>query len=126
MTAACYTYYDNSVSVTHHKSVSLPPGATFNDETLRRRHRLRLVQAPRLKALRRGGEFLVPGPNTSFKVLQPGEPFLFKLHSPRNFIVGGGFFLKFLPLPVSLAWEAFKEGNGARSLDAVKTRIAKY
>jgi hypothetical protein len=25
-----------------------------------------------------------------------GEPFLFKLHAPRNYIVGGGFFTKFL------------------------------
>lgn len=26
----------------------------------------------------------------SFRALKPGELFLFKLHSPRNFIVGGG------------------------------------
>ena len=61
-----------------------------------------------------------------FKVLQWGEPFLFKLHAPRNFIVGGGFFTKFLRLPVSLAWETFGEANGARSLDEVRIRIAKY
>ena len=29
---------------------------------------------------------------TDFKAVQPGELFLFKLHSPRNFIVGGGVF----------------------------------
>lgn len=28
----------------------------------------------------------------NFRALQPGELFLFKLHAPRNFIVGGGIF----------------------------------
>jgi putative restriction endonuclease len=36
--------------------------------------------------------FWQPGGRTNFKALQPGELFLFKLHSPRNFIVGGGVF----------------------------------
>lgn len=70
--------------------------------------------------------FWRPSSQLGFKVLQWGEPFLFKLHSPRNFIVGGGFFTKFLQLPVNLAWEAFGEANGARSLDEVRLRIAKY
>jgi len=58
--------------------------------------------------------------------LKWSEPFLFKLHSPRNFIVGGGFFTKFLKLPVSLAWQTFGEANGATSLDGVRLRVAKY
>jgi hypothetical protein len=33
---------------------------------------------------------------------------------PRDFIVGGGFFLKFSLLPTSLAWDAFGVANGAR------------
>jgi len=70
--------------------------------------------------------FWKPSSQLGFKVLQWGEPFLFKLHAPRNFIVGGGFFTKFLRLPVSLAWETFGEANGARSLDEVRIRIAKY
>jgi putative restriction endonuclease len=70
--------------------------------------------------------FWRPSPNATFKALSYGEPFLFKLHSPRNFIVGGGFFTKFLQLPVSLAWDAFGEGNGARTLEDVKERIAHY
>jgi putative restriction endonuclease len=70
--------------------------------------------------------FWKPSSQLGFKVLQWGEPFLFKLHAPRNFIVGGGFFTKFLRLPVSLAWETFGEANGARSLDEVRVRIAKY
>ena len=52
--------------------------------------------------------------------------FLFKLHSPRNFIVGGGFFTRFLPLPLSLAWAAFGEANGAKSLAEARVRISKY
>ncbi len=70
--------------------------------------------------------FWRPSPDMPFKALQPGEPFLFKLHSPLNFIAGGGFFAKFLTLPVSLAWDAFGEGNGARSLAEVKQQIGKY
>jgi len=70
--------------------------------------------------------FWRPSPSASFKALQPCELFLFKLHAPRNFIVGGGFFTRFLPLPLSLAWGAFGEANGARSLDEVRTRISKY
>ena len=56
----------------------------------------------------------------------PGEPLLFKLHSPRNFIAGGGFFAKFVPLPLSLAWEAFGIGNGVYSLEEGRRRISKY
>lgn len=70
--------------------------------------------------------FWRPSPTATFKALSYGEPFLFKLHAPRNYIVGGGFFTKFMQLPVSLAWEAFGEGNGARSLEEVKARIARY
>ena len=33
--------------------------------------------------------FWQPGGSRAFKTLLPGEPFLFKLHSPRNYIVGG-------------------------------------
>src|SRR6266849_1655721 len=70
--------------------------------------------------------FWRPSSTATFKALQWGEPFLFKLHSPRNFIVGGGFFTKFLQLPVSLAWDAFREANGATSLEEVRLRTAKY
>ena len=51
-----------------------------------------------------------------FKALQPGELFLFKLHAPRNFIVGGGVFAHANVLPCSLGWEAFGEANGASRL----------
>ena len=62
----------------------------------------------------------------NFRALQPGELFLFKLHAPRNFIVGGGIFAYANALPCSLAWEAFGEANGARSAGEMRARIAKY
>ena len=61
-----------------------------------------------------------------FRALQPGEMFLFKLHAPRNVIVGGGIFTYANVLPCSLVWEAFKEANGARSEQEMRTRIVKY
>ena len=48
--------------------------------------------------------FWQPGGNREFHTLSPGEPFLFKLHSPMNFIVGGGFLARYSPLPAELAW----------------------
>ena len=70
--------------------------------------------------------FWRPSPTAGFSALHPGELFLFKLHAPRNFIAGGAFFTKFTSLPVSLAWEAFGLGNGARTLEEVRRRISKY
>lgn len=69
--------------------------------------------------------FWAPSSN-SFKALQPGELFLFKLHAPRNFIVGGGVFAHANALPCSLAWAAFGEANGAKSQKEMRERIAKY
>jgi putative restriction endonuclease len=63
---------------------------------------------------------------TSFRALEPGELFLFKLHAPRNVIVGGGIFAYSTTLPCSLAWEAFGEANGARSAREMRARIARY
>jgi len=59
--------------------------------------------------------FWQPGGRSQFKSLQPGEPFLFKLHSPLNYITGGGFFAHHTIIPVSMAWQAFGEKNGASS-----------
>lgn len=70
--------------------------------------------------------FWRPSSTASFKALRTGEMMLFKLHAPRNFIVGGGFFTRFVQLPISLAWEAFREGNGVRSLSEMRDRIARY
>jgi len=45
----------------------------------------------------------------SFKAIGPYDLFLFKLHSPLNYIAGGGLFVRYATLPVSLAWDAFRE-----------------
>jgi len=63
------------------------------------------------------------GGSRAFRSLQPGEPFLFKLHSPLNYIVGGGFFAHWTRLPISLAWEAFGEKNGALSFEDMRYLI---
>jgi len=62
----------------------------------------------------------------NFRALRPGELFLFKLHAPRNFIVGGGVFAYANALPCSLAWEAFREANGANSAQEMRSRISRY
>lgn len=61
-----------------------------------------------------------------FSALEIGAPFLFKLHSPLNYVVGGGFFVRAERLPLSLAWEAFEEKNGARSQAELRTLIQNY
>jgi len=70
--------------------------------------------------------FWQPSEGKTFRALAPGSPFLFKLHSPLNFIVGGGYFAHWTRLPISLAWEAFKEKNGARSFEEMREHIVHY
>jgi len=70
--------------------------------------------------------FWQPGGKQAFKVLKPGELLLFKLHSPLNYITGGGFFIKYTKLPISIAWEAFGNKNGVDSLHNFLDKIYKY
>jgi putative restriction endonuclease len=70
--------------------------------------------------------FWQPSGSRTFRALQPGELFLFKLHSPKNFIVGGGHFVRYSQLPASLAWDAFADKNGVASLDELRIRIRRY
>jgi len=70
--------------------------------------------------------FWRPTDKQLFRALQPGELFLFKLHSPDNYIVGGGIFAHSSILPISLAWESFREANGAPSLIEMRRQIARY
>ena len=69
--------------------------------------------------------FWAPG-GTPFRALSAGELFLFKLHAPDHFIVGGGIFTHDTLLPCSLAWEAFGQANGAGTLIEMRARIARY
>src|ERR1700756_5217712 len=70
--------------------------------------------------------FWQPSGSTQFRALQPGELFLFKLHAPENFVVGGGVFGHASNVPLSIAWEAFQVKNGVFSLAEMRERIAKY
>ena len=70
--------------------------------------------------------FWRPSPSASFKALEPGEILLFKLHAPRNYIAGGGFFTRFLHLPLNMVWDTFGEANGVRSLAEMRQRIGHY
>ena len=63
------------------------------------------------------------GREESFAAIQEGEPFLFKLHSPLDFIVGGGFFVSHSRLSLSTAWRFFGEKNGFSELAPFRERI---
>lgn len=70
--------------------------------------------------------FWTPNPwGGEFQVVERGELFLFKLKSPWNAIAGGGFFEHYTELPVSLAWSAFREKNGAASFEETRNRISR-
>ena len=80
-----------------------------------------LCQRPDLEEV----NFWAPSPKI-FRALSQGELFLFKLKSPRNMIVGGGIFAYANTLPLSIAWEAFQEANGAGSAQEMRSSIAQY
>jgi putative restriction endonuclease len=61
--------------------------------------------------------FWQPSATPPFKDAPMGMPFLFKLRRPNHHIAGGGFFVAYSRLPVSLAWEVFGEKNGTASYD---------
>ena len=69
--------------------------------------------------------FWNPG-GTPFRALRENELFLFKLHYPDNYIVGGGFFVRFTVLPPFLAWQAFGEKNGTKTYEEFCKRLNKY
>ncbi len=70
--------------------------------------------------------FWRPGGTARFRAIKPGEPFLFKLHHPNDYIVGGGHFVSFTPLPLSFAWRAFRSKNGSSDLLGLQAQIAAY
>jgi len=67
--------------------------------------------------------FWRPKSTAQFRAIAPGGLFLFKLRGPLNFIAGGGFFLRHSVLPLSLAWEAFGNKNGADDIVAFRENI---
>lgn len=70
--------------------------------------------------------FWQPSGRVAFRALEPGGLFLFKLHHPLNFVVGGGWFVRYSALPASIAWKAFDIRNGVNGLAALIARVRKY
>lgn len=70
--------------------------------------------------------FWQPSGRPPFVDATVGMPFFFKLKSPLNAIAGGGNFLTYSRLPLSLAWEIFGEKNGAPSLEALEALLAPH
>jgi len=70
--------------------------------------------------------FWRPRNQNDFRLLPVGAPFLFKLHSPLNFIVGGGFFVRHTFLPIDLMWQAFGDCNGTPNLGVLRKRILEH
>ena len=70
--------------------------------------------------------FWQPSGKRNFAAVSVGELFLFKLHAPNNYIVGGGVFSHASNVPLSLAWDAFGAKNGVESLAEMRQRIAHY
>jgi len=69
--------------------------------------------------------FWAPGGERSFGAIPEGGLFLFKLKSPVNKIVGGGWFMKSTVLPLELAWKVYGKGNGAERLPAFRENITR-
>ncbi|MDP4200220.1 MAG: HNH endonuclease [Bacteroidota bacterium] len=67
--------------------------------------------------------FWKPSAKEDWHLLQPGEPFLFKLKGSPHYIVGGAFFVRYSVMPASVAWAAFGSKNGTRSLEGLKAKI---
>ena len=70
--------------------------------------------------------FWQPGGKASFKVIQSGAPFLFKLKGKLNAIGGIGFFSSHTFLPMSIAWDTFRKSNGCETYDEFSRMILKY
>jgi putative restriction endonuclease len=70
--------------------------------------------------------FWQPSARRRAAVLDPGAPFLFKLHAPSNFIVGGGFYVRYSALPARVAWDAFGVKNGVADYGGLRRRVEQY
>lgn len=67
--------------------------------------------------------FWRPRSQMDFKAIKTGDVFLFKLHSPLDFIAGGGVFQRHTFLPLPLAWQAFGVKNGVPDYETFEKRI---
>lgn len=70
--------------------------------------------------------FWRPKSQMDFRAIRPGDFFLFKLHSPNNYIAGGGVYARHTFLPIQLAWQAFGDKNGVSDYKAFEGRILEH
>jgi putative restriction endonuclease len=76
--------------------------------------------------------FWQPSASTGFHALDNGDPlksghlFLFKLKGSINKIAGGGIFIGYSKLQLTIAWNYFHERNGAASLQEFSESIRGY
>lgn len=70
--------------------------------------------------------FWQPSGSRKFHVLEPGEPFFFRLKSPYNAIGGFGFFSRHSIVSAPVAWDAFGPKNGVPDWPTMHARIEKY
>jgi putative restriction endonuclease len=76
--------------------------------------------------------FWQPSAKAGFRALDNGDPlesgnlFLFKLKGSINMIAGGGIFIGYSQLQLSVAWSIFGEHNGAESFDDFSGSIRGY
>lgn len=67
--------------------------------------------------------FWQPHGKRAFRAIKPGDLFFFKLRAPQKTIAGFGFFQRYESLPAWLAWDCFKEMNGAATYEEMIDRI---
>ena len=67
--------------------------------------------------------FWHPSIKVPFSNAPIGMPILFKLKAPNNHIAGGGFFVTYTRLPISMAWDFFGDKNGFDSLEEMAARL---
>ncbi|GAB4007511.1 HNH endonuclease [Nocardioides ultimimeridianus] len=70
--------------------------------------------------------FWVPSARSFMGRAALDEPFLFKTKSPREALVGGGFYAGYYEQRVSEAWAVFGRGNGVASEEALHRAIQVY
>jgi putative restriction endonuclease len=66
--------------------------------------------------------FWQPSPH-GFKAIPAGAPFFFRLGAPHRAIAGYGFFARYEPVPVWLAWQSFGDLNGTDTFTEMTERI---
>lgn len=70
--------------------------------------------------------FWQPSGGQTFRAIPPGAPFFFKLKKPHYAIGGFGYFAHASSLPLSIAWEAFGDKNGAETYAEMRARVLRY